>query len=52
MAIHMPNSFVQGDPRGPKGSLAGDYRAFSLIEVVIAIGIFAFAIVPIIGLLG
>jgi uncharacterized protein (TIGR02598 family) len=52
MAIHASRGQGYSDPGAPKGPLAGECRAFSLIEVVIAIGIFAFAIVPIIGLLG
>ena len=52
MAIHASPDNGLGDPKAPGGSLAGRCHAFSLIEVVIALGIFAFAIVPIIGLLG
>jgi uncharacterized protein (TIGR02598 family) len=52
MAIHASRGQGYSDPGAPKGPLVRDSRAFSLIEVVIAIGIFAFAIVPIIGLLG
>jgi uncharacterized protein (TIGR02598 family) len=52
MAIHASPDNGLGDPKPPGGSLAGRRHAFSLIEVVIALGIFAFAIVPIIGLLG
>jgi uncharacterized protein (TIGR02598 family) len=52
MAIHASRGQGYSDPGAPKGPLLGECRAFSLIEVVIAIGIFAFAIVPIIGLLG
>jgi uncharacterized protein (TIGR02598 family) len=52
MAIHASPDTGLGDPKVPGCSLAGRRHAFSLIEVVIALGIFAFAIVPIIGLLG
>lgn len=52
MAILASRGQGYSDPGAPKGPLLGECRAFSLIEVVIAIGIFAFAIVPIIGLLG